>query len=203
MINLNVCAEAEGIEGEAGIFHFSLLRFAMAGKHSHSVSYPGEAPHPTSTKKIIFNNQNANNMTDQNYSNHTRLHKLFHFFIWPLTLVGFIGSMVNLFKANSGNIYDASLMALAFFLLFNIAGLARMYALKAQDRAIRAEENFRHFILAGKPLDPRLKISQIVALRFASDAEFPALAQRTAAENLTNAQIKQEIKQWKADHYRV
>jgi hypothetical protein len=142
-------------------------------------------------------------MTEQNYSNHTRFHKLFHFVMWPLTLVGFIGSVVNLFRANAENIYDASLMALAFFLLFNIAGLARMYALKAQDRAIRAEENFRHYLLTGKPLDSRLKMGQIIALRFASDQEFPKLAERAAAENLSNARIKKEIKQWKGDHYRV
>jgi hypothetical protein len=99
--------------------------------------------------------------------------------------------------------YDASLMVLVFFILFNVAGLARMYALKAQDRAIRAEENFRHYLLSGKPLDSRLRMGQIIALRFASDAEFPQLAQRAANENLSQKQIKMEIKNWRGDHYRV
>jgi hypothetical protein len=117
--------------------------------------------------------------------------------------VGFIGSAINLFKANSENLYDASLMALAFFLLFNITGMARMYALKAQDRAIRAEENFRHFILTGKPLDNRLRMAQIIALRFAADQEFPTLAQRAITENLNPAQIKKEISVWKPDYNRV
>lgn len=142
-------------------------------------------------------------MTGQNYSNHTRYHKLFHFFLWPLTLVGLIGSVINLFRANAENLYDASLMALAFFLLFNIAGLARMYALKAQDRAIRAEENLRHFILTGKPLDSRLRTGQIVALRFASDQEFPELAKRAAEEKMSQKQIKMEIKNWRGDYRRV
>ena len=79
----------------------------------------------------------------------------------------------------------------------------RIFALKAQDRAIRAEENLRHFALTGKLLPAGLNVSQIVALRFASDEEFPALATKAAAENLSNKQIKQTIQQWKADWYRV
>jgi hypothetical protein len=75
--------------------------------------------------------------------------------------------------------------------------------LKAQDRAIRAEESLRHFVLTGKPLDSRLRTGQIVALRFASDAEFPALAQKAAEEGLSSKEIKQSIQNWRADHYRV
>lgn len=142
-------------------------------------------------------------MTGQNYSNHVRLHKIFHFVIMPLSVAGFVGSVINLTRARAENLYDASLMALAFFLIFNVAGLARMYALKAQDRAIRAEENLRHYLLAGKGLDSRLHIRQIIALRFAGDQEFPALAQRAAAENLSPTEIKKEIKNWRGDYYRV
>ncbi len=80
---------------------------------------------------------------------------------------------------------------------------ARVFALRAQDRAIRAEENFRHFILTGKPLDPRLRMSQIIALRFASDAEFIELAKRAIEDNLSYKTIKQEIKNWKPDYNRV
>jgi len=84
-----------------------------------------------------------------------------------------------------------------------IAWYARAFALKAQDRAIRAEENLRHFALTGKLLDNRLAISQIIALRFAADEEFVALAKKAVEENLTNKQIKQAIENWKADWYRV
>lgn len=83
------------------------------------------------------------------------------------------------------------------------AWYARAFALKAQDRAIRAEENLRHYALTGKLLDSRLSISQIIALRFAADEEFVALAKKAADENLTNKQIKQSIINWKADWYRV
>jgi hypothetical protein len=78
-----------------------------------------------------------------------------------------------------------------------------MFALKAQDRAIRAEENLRHFVLTGKLLPASLRIGQIVALRFASDDEFVALAQKAADKNLPGKQIKQSITNWKADTYRV
>ena len=84
-----------------------------------------------------------------------------------------------------------------------IGYFARAFALKAQDRAIRSEENLRHFVLCGKLLDSKLKITQIIALRFASDEEFIALAMRAADENLTNKEIKQLIKNWRGDYYRV
>jgi len=92
---------------------------------------------------------------------------------------------------------------LVFFLLLVIGSLVRTYALKAQDRAIRAEENLRHFILTGKPFDSRLNIRQIIALRFASDEELPTLAKKAAEENLRSKEIKQQIKDWRADNYRI
>jgi hypothetical protein len=81
--------------------------------------------------------------------------------------------------------------------------LARVFALKAQDRAIRAEENLRHFVLTGRLLDSRLAVQQIIGLRFASDAEFPALAERAAAEGMAQKDIKAAVKTWRADFYRV
>ena len=87
--------------------------------------------------------------------------------------------------------------------LIFIGYFARAFALKAQDRAIRAEENLRHFSITSKLLDSRLTISQIVALRFASDEEFVALAKKAADEKLSNKQIKEEIKNWRGDYYRV
>jgi hypothetical protein len=79
----------------------------------------------------------------------------------------------------------------------------RSFPLKAQDRAIRAEENLRHYVLTGKLLDSRLRISQVIALRFASDDEFVALAKKAAEEGLNNDAIKREIRTWRADHHRA
>jgi hypothetical protein len=72
-----------------------------------------------------------------------------------------------------------------------------------QNRAIRAEENLRHFAMTGKLLDPNLKMGQIVALRFASDEEYLALAKRAIEENLSRDDIKKAIKNWRADYHRV
>ena len=80
---------------------------------------------------------------------------------------------------------------------------ARAFALKAQDRAIRAEENLRHFAITGKLLDKRLTINQVIALRFASDEEFVLLAQKAADDNMSNKEIKTAIKNWRGDYYRV
>jgi len=100
-------------------------------------------------------------------------------------------------------IYSASLIVVLTVCLILTATLARIFALKAQDRAIRAEENLRHFAMTGKLLDARLSIKQIVAVRFASDQEFVALARKAADESLTPDAIKRAVKNWRADEYRV
>ena len=79
----------------------------------------------------------------------------------------------------------------------------RTFALKAQDRAIRAEERLRYFIMTQKDLPSDLKLSQIIALRFASDEEFLPLVEKAIAEKLTAKEIKAQIKNWKGDYHRV
>ena len=78
----------------------------------------------------------------------------------------------------------------------------RELATKVQNRAIRAEENLRHFVMTGKLLDPNLKMGQIIALRFASDEEYLTLAKRAVQENLSREDIKKAIKTWRPDHHR-
>jgi hypothetical protein len=142
-------------------------------------------------------------MTPQNLANHKRYHPLLHFIILPLSLIGLVLAARGVLNASSETLITSILLTIAFFLLFCIAGIARIYSLKVQDRVIRTEENFRHFVLTGKPLDPQLRIGQIVALRFASDAEFPELAKRASAEKLRSSEIKKAIQQWRPDTYRV
>jgi hypothetical protein len=121
----------------------------------------------------------------------------------PLTLAGLIASIVNLLRCNEANCFASILLVLIFFILATLVALVRSYGLKVQDRAIRAEERLRHFVLTGQPLDKRLRMGQIIALRFATDEEMPALARRAAEESLTPKQIKEAIKVWKADLRRV
>ena len=142
-------------------------------------------------------------MAQQNYSNHIRLVPGFHYVASALWLALFIGSLVNLFHSTPDTHYAAALIVVMNILIVLIAYYARAFALKAQDRAIRAEENFRHFVLTGKPLNSGLRMSQIIALRFAGDEEFVTLVQKAAAENLSAKAIKQAITNWKEDTYRV
>lgn len=129
----------------------------------------------------------------------------FHFVLLPILLLTLIGSAVNLYKSWGGHtgFYSAALVMVLTVCAMLAALLARIGAMKAQDRAIKVEENFRHYLLTGKPLDPRLTVRQIIGLRFASDEEFPALAAKAAADGTSEDGIKKSVKNWKADHYRV
>lgn len=142
-------------------------------------------------------------MTTQNFKNHTRMVPMYHYVTFTLLLAVLIGSIVNVVNAASGNLYSAALLVVLTIAVIFTTLFARVFALKAQDRAIRAEENLRHFALTGKLLDSRLRTSQIIALRFASDAELVALAKRAADENLDGKSIKQAIQNWKGDYHRV
>jgi hypothetical protein len=123
----------------------------------------------------------------------------------PVLLVTLVGSCVNLYLSigDHERIYNASLILVLVLCVTVIAFLARVFALKAQDRAIRAEENLRHFALTGKLLDARLTIRQVIALRFASDGEMVELARRAASDGLTPDEIKKAVGNWRADTYRV
>jgi cell division protein FtsW (lipid II flippase) len=141
----------------------------------------------------------------QNFNNHARFVPLYHYFLALLVLLVFIGSCVNLYHSwgDSNRFYSASLLVAVSVIMILTAYFARSFPLKAQDRAIRAEENLRHFVLTGKLLDPRLQIGQIIALRFAGDAEFPKLAKEAAEKNLDSKTIKKAITQWREDNDRV
>ncbi|WP_137791489.1 DUF6526 family protein [Bacillus sp. E(2018)] len=140
-------------------------------------------------------------MNTQNYKNHARMHPVYHYVLSLLVLGGLVASIVYLVKAED-TLLGVILILMSLSLLVTFA-LLRMYPLKAQDRAIRAEENLRYYVLTGKLLDGRLTAGQIVALRFAPDEEFPLLAEKALAENMKPKEIKQAIMNWKADHYRI
>ena len=144
-------------------------------------------------------------MTEQSYKNHRQTVPMFHVVLFALLALTLIGSFVNLSQSlgDHQRLYSASLIVALTVAALIVMFLARIFALKAQDRAIRAEENLRHFALTGKLLDSRLTLRQIIGLRFASDGEFVSLAQKAADEKLSEDAIKRAIRQWRPDTYRV
>jgi Family of unknown function (DUF6526) len=144
-------------------------------------------------------------MEEQSYANHRRFVPMFHGVLFGILVLTLIGSAVNLYLSwgDHERMYSASLILVLVIACLMLFFFCRIFATKAQDRAIRAEENLRHFALTGKLLDPGLTVRQIIALRFAPDGEFVALAQRAAAEKMEPDAIKRAVKVWRADLYRV
>lgn len=142
---------------------------------------------------------------EQQYHNHKRITPLYHYVLLLMILV-FLGIAVFLFykavQQQTGRLIAAEVLLLSFILIL-LAWFTRRFALIVQDRAIRAEENLRFFALTGQLFPKELRLKQIIALRFASDAELPALVKKAVSENLSSAQIKMAIGQWKADCHRV
>src|SRR5437016_3621475 len=102
-------------------------------------------------------------MEEQNYKKHVKTVPMYHFVLFGILLLTLIGSFVNLYRAFSN--YSHRLEA-ALVCALSVAAVlqtlfARLFPLRAQDRAIRAEERLRHFMLTGKPLDARLSVKQI------------------------------------------
>ena len=144
-------------------------------------------------------------MKEQNYEHHSRYVKGFHFILAGLLIIGVISSLINIWIqiSTKDRIMESVLIGLLFICGLFFFWYIRLFPIKAQDRIIRAEENLRYFILTGNQLDIRLTIAQIIALRFASNDEFVELADRAANEQLTPKEIKQAIKEWRADHHRI
>jgi hypothetical protein len=146
-------------------------------------------------------------LEEQSYAKHAKFVPLYHFVLFGLIVLAFIGSLINLYRRMAGPDHlgrlSAELITLVTVAMILQFFFSRVFPLKAQDRAIRAEENLRHFALTGKLLDHRLNIKQVIGLRFASDAEFVELARKAADEGLTQDAIKKSVKHWRPDHDRL
>jgi hypothetical protein len=142
---------------------------------------------------------------EQNFANHVRRPEGGFRIVLLVLLATLIGACVNLYQSigDHQRLYSASLILVLSGCMPVVLAGARVFALKAQDRAIRAEENLRHYVLTGKLLDPRLTLQQIAALRFASDEEFVPLARQAAERNMEPNDIKRAVKNWRADFHRV
>lgn len=140
----------------------------------------------------------------QTYANHVRMHPPFHFFLMPATLLLLILTITNVIRR------PATLESWILLLIGVMTPVAllliRVNPLRAQDRLIRLEERLRFQRLLPESLQARareLSEAQIVALRFASDAELPALIEKVLASNMNGRDIKKSIVTWRADTFRV
>jgi len=143
------------------------------------------------------------NATPQNLSTHVRYDPPFHFFLIPVFAITMVGMLVVAFR--HPGVHSAWMVIVAIALVV-LVFKTRLYALKVQTRVIRLEERLRLSTLLAEPLRSRisqLTESQLVALRFASDGEIPALVSETLTKNLSNADIKKQIKNWRPDEFRV
>jgi hypothetical protein len=139
----------------------------------------------------------------QSLANHTRFDPLFHFFLLPLGLAAIVLSVIRIIHRPGIPSTLAVILAFGFVM---IAFKTRGYSLRVQDRVIRLEERLRLAMLM--PEGERARIgelteSQLIALRFAPDAELPGLAMRALNEGLSSKQIKRSIESWRGDYFRV
>lgn len=140
----------------------------------------------------------------QTYANHVRLHPPFHFFLMPASLVLLILAIVNVVR-HTGSL-EAWILLLIGVMTPVAVVLIRINALRVQDRVIRLEERMRLEALLSEPLKsriPELSEQQLVGLRFASDAEAPALVEKTLNAKLGLKDIKKAVVNWRADVFRV
>jgi hypothetical protein len=144
-------------------------------------------------------------VTEQNFGNHTKLFPPFHFFVMPVLLANLGTQIYWMHKSwlSYMGVFGV-LMALALIIGFHSA---RLFALCVQDRVIRLEERLRYERLLPPDLQPRIgefTVAQFVSLRFASDAELPALARKVLDEKLKERKaIKRMVKNWKPDYLRA
>lgn len=144
-------------------------------------------------------------MSEQNFENHTRFVPSYHFFALPVFFINFLWSLYRL--RSLGFSFEGIFGVLLAAALVVVVLRARLFALAVQDRVIRLEERLRYERLLPADLRTRIDeftVAQMISLRFACDAELPALARKVLDEKLTERKaIKQLIKTWKPDFQRA
>lgn len=139
----------------------------------------------------------------QSYENHAKFIPVFHYIALPLLLVNFFGALFRVTQEISFYTFNGVGLAIS---LIVVAVFTRLFALKAQDRVIRLEEQIRMQTFLPDALKAhvgRLTMGQIVALRFASDEELANLTQEALDQNTSPNALKQAVKNWRPDYDRV
>lgn len=144
--------------------------------------------------------------TAQNLKNHARFDPPMHFFVFPVMLLNFFFSIGLAFRHWSMHPHITIWWIILSLALLVLATKCRTNDLKLQDRIIRLEERLRlQTLLPPNELHHvhELETRQLIALRFASDQELPALVHKTLTQNLEPKAIKESIVTWRADNHRV
>src|SRR5437867_7984556 len=140
----------------------------------------------------------------QTYKNHPRLLPAFHFFVLPVLLLNLLNELRRAWRNPSEG---AVLIVVVAAALLTLAFLSRIQALTVQDRVIRLEMRLRLRQVLPPALHGRIDTlthRQLVALRFASDAELPELVREILAGKLTTSkEIKLRVKNWQGDWLRA
>jgi hypothetical protein len=139
----------------------------------------------------------------QTLANHVKYDPSFHFFLLPVLLLNLFVAGFHIYRHPG---FPSAWIFIISFALLVLLGRLRSYATHVQDRVIRLEERLRLNSLLAEPLRSRIgeiTDSQLVGLRFASDAELPALVKRALDEKLSRADIKKAITNWRPDYSRV
>jgi hypothetical protein len=139
----------------------------------------------------------------QSFKNHAMFDPLFHFFLAPVGVILLILSIIEVVRNPS---WMTGIHVLVILWLFLLVFKTRVYSIKVQDRIIRLEERLRLAAVLPPALQPRigeLSVDQLIGLRFASDAELAGLVEKTLGGNWNRKQIKEAIKNWKPDNWRV
>ena len=143
--------------------------------------------------------------TPQQFANHAQYTPLYHFFTSPLALIFLVWSITRFFKDPS---YDTGYLLVGALALFGVVSVSRLSPLRAQDRIIRLEEQLRYQRVLPAALAERamtaLSPRHYIALRFASDAELAGLVETVIANpTMKGKEIKQQIRSWRADYFRL
>ena len=139
----------------------------------------------------------------QNYGNHVRWFPPWHFFVAPVLLINVALAIKALVETPTLLTLWLVVLAVAIALGF---GLARWMVLRVQNRLIRLEEHLRleKLVPERHPEIEELSLAQLIAIRFASDAEVPHLLDRIGSGEIgSRDEIKRAIQHWRPDHLRV
>ena len=139
----------------------------------------------------------------QSLANYKRRHPPFHFFVLPVLIINLLLSIIYLVRHLG---LAAAWMVILSAALLLLAFITRINPIKVQDRLITLEERLRLTALVPEQMRsriPELTERQLVALRFASDAEIPRLVEETLKENLDPKDIRKRIQNWRPDYFRV